>query len=111
MGQGSDPAECIAKLEGVCAPEQLSSADSEILYQRLCELEALREEVSLHMWRIMNTLLRRKFFHGEIVDEPGGDETTMTVLLDRAKPFVDGSGDQASNSGLKRVKVELESGQ
>ena len=45
LGHGDSPSDCIENLDGACTPDQLKTMDGSILYQRLCEMEALKGEV------------------------------------------------------------------
>ena len=69
LGRGSTPTDCIAKLDGACTPNQLNTMDGSLLYQRLCEMEALKAELSREMLLIMDAMLQRNLLRAEMVEE------------------------------------------
>lgn len=98
LGRGSTSSECIAKVDGACTPEQLLSIDSEILYQRLCEMQALKEEVARHMLLLMDTLAQRKFLFAKIVKQ----DCESVKIKEEPKMKVE----PKQKTSLKKVKVE-----
>ena len=68
LGHGDSPSDCIANLDGAFTPDQLKTMDGSILYQRLCEMEALKAEVSRQMILVMDAMLQRKLLHAEMVE-------------------------------------------
>lgn len=72
LGLGTSPEDCVAALLESCSQPDLRNMKSELLYERLCELSALDNEITKHMLILMNIMVDRGFMvvsgndHGQL---------------------------------------------
>ena len=79
LGRGTTPTECLPEVKNWKPNVDLAQVSSYILYQRLCELEALREQVMAEMVPIFNALVSRDYLEPlrDIDSSSDNDETCV----------------------------------
>ena len=79
LGRGTTPTECLPEVKNWKPNVDLAQVSSYILYQRLCELEALREQVVAEMVPIFNALVSRDYLEPlrDIDSSSDNDETCV----------------------------------
>lgn len=59
LGLGSSPDDCVAGLLESCCRQGLESMKSEMLFERLCELTCLGDEINKHILILMDIMIQR----------------------------------------------------